>query len=236
MRYTGGYAEGKERALAAKERLRQQANPVPIVPTQKRVLHVQNASVGAGKDKGKEDEYRALTLVEQMYNEERRRKGNSGEEVKRTITFAMVSAADRYREIYLDAAGSSAGVGSYGQSPGGSVPWDKSGTTDGQLRNRGCLADARFAMCGVMDEDGRPSLDTELLNLMEVAIVETTDDARAKRLMMIGATRTAYLNEKLAAVAGGTVVAEALQRLVSYWGYTGRGMRQNVATNRTKRP
>lgn len=235
MRYTGGYAEGKERALAAKERLKQQANPVPIVPTQKRVVHVQNASVGAGKEKNKEDEYRALTLVEQMYNEERRRKGNSAEEVKRTITFAMVSAADRYREIYLEASGVSAGVGSYGQSPGGTVPWNKSGTTDNQLRNRGCLDDARFAMCGVIDEDGRRSLDAELANLMDLAIVETTDEARAKRLMMIGATRTAYLNEKLAAVAGGTVVAEALQRLVSYWGYTGKPVRQNAAAPTRKR-
>ena len=206
-----GQDEGRERALLARARLEAQARPIPVqAKAGRREVVIENTSVGAGKDK--EDRLRALTLTELVYAGERRRQGD----LCRTMTFAMVMAGDRYRELYLDAHGSSVGVSSYGQSPGGSVPWARSGTSDQRLKNRGALEDARFAMCGLINEDGQRVLDKELVNLIEPALVETVD---VPTQASIGARRTGYSpTGKQVAAAGGTILTEALRRLVLYFG------------------
>lgn len=196
--------------------------------TQRRVLGVENASVGSGKDK--EDRIRSYTLVEKMYNEERDRrkkerttgaKSRPRSNEKWTLTFSMLMAADRYRELYLDAHGTSIGVSSYGQSPGGGSPsWNKSGTTDRRLHNGSALEAARFAMCGLEDSDSRRQIDKDLVTLMEEAIIETTNIPTQSA---IGMKRTGYDGAMQIAAAGASIIAEALRRLVIYFGYERQG-------------
>lgn len=171
---------------------------------------------GAGRDKSKEKRFRAITLVELLYN-------------AKLIDLNTLMAADRFRTLHLEREGPSQGVSSYGDNPGGTNPatkgdrvgraltgvnvdWRKGAVRrDRPIRsNNYDYEAAKLAMCGVIDVEGKRVHDDELVRIMIAAIVQTTDiptQANVARL------RTRYGGEKQLPPAGATVVTEALRRL-----------------------
>lgn len=209
------------RVQHAKERLKAHSKPTPYTPRQTVVEEETHA--GAGKDKSKEKRFRAVTLVELLYN-------------AKLIDMNMLMAADRFRTLHLEREGPSQGVGSYGDNPGGTNPATKgdrvghalTGVTvdwrKGNVKERAYRSNnydyeaAKLAMCGVIDVEGKRVHDDELVRIMVAAVVQTTDIPTQGSIAKL---RTRYGGEKQLPPAGATVVTEALRRLTLHLKFGG---------------
>lgn len=213
--------EALARVARAKERLKRQSDPTPHKP--RHTIIETDQHVGAGRDSKKERRTQALTLVELMYN-------------AKHLTMNEVMAADWWRTRYLDRQGQSEGVGSYGDNPGGNNPsakvdrvgraltglkvnWAKGKVTyrgEPYRTNNYDFEAATLAMCGVINIEGKQSIDEQLKRVMTSAICDTTDIMTQEA---VGRLRTFYKAEKQSQAAGAVAVREALRRLVMFLRY-----------------
>ena len=190
------------RVAEAKERLRKQANPAPVKTPERRTIIEVNTQVGAGVDRTRELQTRALTTAEKMYHNGR-------------ITYEEWQLAGVLRNKYLGEVGSnSEGVGSYGDPKGSGSPWRKADAKAQAIlkRNRTStreLADLLWAMTGHHDEEGNKIYDRELATFVVRGCIETVD---AITLSQIGKARTLLTGEKQVSAAGNAIFKECLRR------------------------
>jgi hypothetical protein len=195
-------------SLASTTLERRGAKPKPVeAPVRQDVREVVTDYVGAGRDRTKAAERRALTAIERMH-------------VAGSITFEEFTCAGRLRNQVMLELGRSEGVASYGNAERASEPWRRGDAKAlAAMRNRpnrNKLADFLFAMCGVEDESGRRTVDIELATLVIRATIEVTDPIQ---LGQIGQQRTTYAGEKQKQAAGSAVLRECLRRGAAYLGY-----------------
>jgi hypothetical protein len=200
-------ADGKEAAAMAKARLQQQASPTPaMVPVRQHIVEEQVEHVGAGRDRSKEPQRRALTQVERLYQ-------------SRSIVWEWYAAAGVLRNAVLTALGGSEGVGAY-EPQISTAPWAKADRRAEAIRRRMgntyALAELLYAMTGLKDQAGRRVFDKELATLVIRACIETTDGVT---LGAIGRARSEYHGEKQLQAAGSTVLTEALRKGAMHLGY-----------------
>jgi hypothetical protein len=199
----------RQAVAEAKMRLRRQANPTAVeTPERRDVAEVQTQYIGAGADRSKEPEKRALTRIERMH-------------VDGMLSFEEFQAAGVLRNRFLNELGSSEGVGSYDPSSRPSPGWQKADRKAVKIltrnrTNRSRLSDLLFAVAGIVTEEGEKVFDQVLATWIVRATVETVD---APTLGQIGAARTSYIAEKQRQGCGGTVIKEALRRAAAHLGY-----------------
>jgi hypothetical protein len=203
-------ADGKEAAATAKARLQQQASPTPaMVPVRQHIVEEQVEHVGAGRDRTREPQQRALTQVEKLYR--------SG-----SIVWEAYATGGVVRNWVLTALGGSEGVSGYDEPHVSAAPWAKGDRrAEAIMRNGGstkALAELIFAMTGLERRDGKRVFDQELATLVIKACIETTDGVT---LTAIGKARTEYGGEKQQQAAGSAVLSEALRRGAMHLRYTG---------------
>ena len=99
--------------VEAKARLKAQANPKPVEPPVRHdVAEVVTSYTGAGRDRSKEPERRALTHCERQH-------------LKGTLTFEETQTATSLRNRFLAELGHSEGVASYGDPNASGPAWRK---------------------------------------------------------------------------------------------------------------
>jgi hypothetical protein len=203
-------ADGKEAAATAKARLQQQASPTPaMVPVRQHIVEEQVEHVGAGRDRTREPQQRALTQVEKLYR--------SG-----SIVWEAYATGGVVRNWVLTALGGSEGVSGYDEPHVSAAPWAKGDRrAEAIIRNGGsnkALAELIFAMAGLENREGKRIFDPELATLVIRACIETTDGVT---LAAIGKARTEYNGEKQQQAAGSAVLSEALRRGAMHLRYAG---------------
>ena len=194
--------------VEAKARLKAQANPKPVEPPVRHdVAEVVTSYTGAGRDRSKEPERRALTHCERQH-------------LKGTLTFEETQTATSLRNRFLAELGHSEGVASYGDPNASGPAWRKADRRAqaimGRNRsNRSMLADLLYSMCGVTDTEGRRGFDQQLAVVLVRAAVETVDNITAGA---IGGMRMPFEGTKQRQASGSAILKECLRRGAAHMG------------------
>jgi hypothetical protein len=149
---------------------------------------------------------RAVTLVDIMHRDG-------------LLSMELHRAAEKIRELYFAAQGSSAGVSSYGEYSQATEASQRLPASQRQLKASQEYAQAIEAAVGVRRQDGRLTKDEQLLGLFMRAVI---DDRKDVTQASVGAPRSSYKNRVQQSAAGGTIVQECLQRLALHFQYRER--------------
>jgi hypothetical protein len=149
---------------------------------------------------------RAVTIVDIMHREG-------------FLSMELHRAAEKFRELYFAAHGSSAGVGSYGEFSPATESWARLPATQHQLQAKAELGAAIEAAVGVKRHDGRMAKDEHLLELFCKAVIEDGKDVTQSWL---GGQRAPYQGRSQQSTAGGMVIHELLQRLSLHFAFRER--------------
>lgn len=198
----------KAEVAAAKARIKAQARPKPVeIPERRDMAEVQTTYVGAGRDRTKEPERRALTHCERQH-------------LNGTLTFEEMQVATSLRNRFLAELGHSEGVASYGDPNASGPAWQKADRRAQTIlrrnrSNRTMLADLLYSMVGVTDTEGRRGFDQQLAVVLVRAAVETVDNITAGA---IGAMRMPFEGTKQRQASGSAILKESLRRGAAHMG------------------
>ncbi|RJO66984.1 MAG: hypothetical protein C4523_10860 [Myxococcales bacterium] len=148
---------------------------------------------------------RAVTLVDIMHRDG-------------LLSMELHRAAEKIRELYFAAQGSSAGVSSYGEYSQATEASQRLPASQRQLLASREYKLALEAVVGVRRKDGRVTEDEQLRELFIRAVI---DDSKEVTQVAIGA-RSSYKNRVQQSAAGGTIIQECLQRLALHFQYRER--------------
>jgi hypothetical protein len=149
---------------------------------------------------------RAVTLVDIMHRDG-------------LLSMELHRAAEKIRELYFAAQGSSAGVSSYGEYSQATEASQRLPASQRQLLASREYKLALEAVVGVRRKDGRVTEDEQLRELFIRAVV---DDSKDVTQVAIGGPRSFYKNRVQQSAAGGTIIQECLQRLALHFQYRER--------------
>jgi hypothetical protein len=196
----------KQAVAAAKARVRAQATPTPVkVPDRHDEVEVQTNYIGAGEDKSKTRERRALTYVERTH-------------LAGGLSFEEAQAGRILQQWFLKELGGSVGIGGYDPSARPEPGWQKADRQAVRIlqknrTNRSRLSGLLFATCGIEDQNGLRVFDTQLATLVVQAVTLTTDPLTAGA---VGATRGGYAGVKQRQASGSAIIREALRRAAAH--------------------
>jgi hypothetical protein len=128
-------------------------------------------------------------------------------------------AAERFRELFFEAQGPSAGVGSYGEYTAASEPSSRMPTTDRRMQSFQRFARAAAAAFTTEREDGKDAWDVSLMQEVMPAIV---CDRRSITQASIGLALSPYKGQAQKAAAGGMVIYDVLRRLTLHFQFRER--------------
>jgi hypothetical protein len=181
------------------------ATPEQLAPASRHmetILAAQTVDPDTGEVRTIEKQQRVVALVDKMHKEQ-------------LIGMVLHQAAERFRMLYFESLGGSAGVGSYGEYTAASEPSGRIPVTERQLKASREFDQAEKAAFAVPQKDGGWAVDEQLRDLVRPALLS---DRKEVTRSNIGQQRTRYADKSTVGPAGGTIVQEVLERLSLHFG------------------